>query len=91
MDEGFVYAIKEKMEQDGVTPKELADRCGYVEETIRRVLDRNISIRLELAATIAACLGLSLDGICGIIKRRCSNDDGDTGTERQESSEGASL
>ena len=69
MDEGFVYTVKEKMEQDGATPKELADRCGYAEETIRRVLDGNIPIRLELAATIAACLGLSLDGICGIIKR----------------------
>ena len=69
MDEGFVYAIKEKMEQDGITTKELGDKCGYVEETINRILRRNIPIRLEMAATIAANLRLSLDDICGIIRK----------------------
>lgn len=69
MDEGFVYAIKEKMEKDGITAKELADKCGYVEETINRIFRRNIPIRLEMAVTIAANLGLSLDDICGIIRR----------------------
>lgn len=91
MDECFIFAVKEKMEKDGVSTKELADRCEYVDETIRRILDRNIPIRLEMAVTIVVNLGLSLDEVCGIIKRRCSNDDGNAGTERQESSEGASL
>lgn len=37
MYEGFVYAIKEKMEQDGITAKELADICGIIKR--RRTSD----------------------------------------------------
>ena len=75
MDEGFVIAVKEKMEQDGVSTKELADRCGYVEEVILRVLDRNITLKLETAAVIAAALGMSLDAVCGILVKRELSDE----------------
>ena len=70
MKDGFIIAVEEKMAQDGITLKELADRCGYCEEAVRRMLTGGMSIKLEMAATVAAALGLSLDAICGIITGR---------------------
>ena len=69
MEEGFIIAVKEKMAKDGITNEELAKSCGYVTEVINRLLERDIRLKLDMAATIAANLGLSLDEICGIIRR----------------------
>lgn len=68
--DGFIAAVEEKMQADGVTRKELAERCGYAEVTIDRILDKNITLRLDTAVTIAAEMGLSIDATCGIITRR---------------------
>lgn len=70
MEEGFIIAVKEKMKKDGITNEELAKSCGYVTEVINRLLERDIKLKLDAAATIAANLGLSLDEICGIIRRK---------------------
>lgn len=70
MEDGFITAVVEKMQADGITKKELADRCGYVEATVERVLEGNIPLKLETAATIAAALGMSLDAVCGIIVKQ---------------------
>ena len=58
------------MAQDGITLKALANMCGYCEEAVRRMLTGGMAIKLEMAATVTAALGLSLDAICGIITRK---------------------
>lgn len=68
MDDGFIMAAEEKMRSDGITRKELAERCGFVTELIERVMDEKIPLRLDVAAAMAASIGISLDETCGIIK-----------------------
>lgn len=69
MEDGFIIAVKEKMQADGISKKELAEKCGYVEGLLDRILESRIPVRLDMAATIAAALGISLDAVCGIIIR----------------------
>ena len=70
MQDIFIMAVEEKMQQDGLTRKELAEKCGFPEVTIDRVLGKNISLTLDIAVCIAVALGLSLDGVCGILANR---------------------
>lgn len=67
--DGFLIAVEEKMQTDGITRKELADRCDYAEETINRIMEKSISVSIDTAVKLSAALGLSLDEVCGIIKR----------------------
>ena len=68
MKDGFITAVEERMAADGVTRKELAERCGFVTELIERVMDEKIPLKLDVAAAMAASLGMSLDETCGIIR-----------------------
>ena len=65
--EGFIYAVGSALTNKQMTRNQLAEKCGYPLLTINRMMEGNFELRLDMAANVAAVLGLSLDDICGLI------------------------
>ena len=69
--EQFVARAKTARDKKGITIKELAERCGVSASAMNRYLSMAGVPTLDVAATMAQVLGVSLDWLCGL-----SNADG---------------
>ena len=61
----FINNIRKVIDDRGITADELAQKCGFTTETMRRLLNKKIiTLRLDMAVTIADALNISLDELC---------------------------
>lgn len=67
----FVARMKSARDKKDITIKELAERCGVSASAMNRYLSTASVPTLDVAATMAQELGVSLDWLCGL-----SNADG---------------
>ena len=61
----FINNVRKVIDDRGITADELAQKCGFTTETMRRLLNKKIiTLRLDMAVTIADALDISLDELC---------------------------
>lgn len=61
----FINNVRKVIDDQGITADELAQKCGFTTETMRRLLNKKIiTLRLDMAVTIADALNMSLDELC---------------------------
>ena len=61
----FINNVRKVIDDRGITDDELAQKCGFTTETMRRLLNKKIiTLRLDMAVTIADALDISLDELC---------------------------
>lgn len=61
----FINNVRKAIDDRGITADELAQKCGFTTETMRRLLNKKIiTLRLDMAVTIADALNMSLDELC---------------------------
>lgn len=61
----FINNVRKVIDDRGITADELAQKCGFTTETMRRLLNKKIiTLRLDMAVTIADALNMSLDELC---------------------------
>ena len=61
----FINNVRKAIDDRGITADELAQKCGFTTETMRRLLNKKIiTLRLDMAVTIADALDISLDELC---------------------------
>ena len=65
MNEIFLNNVRRVMEERNIDNQALADKCGWVRETVDRLFRRNIPLKLDMAVQIADALELSVDYLCG--------------------------
>jgi len=65
MNEIFLNNVRMVMEERNIDNQALAEKCGWVRETVDRLFRRNIPLRLDMALQIADVLELSVDYLCG--------------------------
>jgi len=65
MNEIFLNNVRRVMEERNIDNQVLAEKCGWVRETVDRLFRRNIPLRLDMALQIADVLELSVDYLCG--------------------------
>lgn len=65
MNEIFLNNVRRVMEERNIDNQALADKCGWVRETVERLFRRNIPLKLDMAVQIADALELSVDYLCG--------------------------
>jgi len=65
MNEIFLNNVRRVMEERNIDNQALAEKCGWVRETVDRLFRRNIPLRLDMALQIADVLELSVDYLCG--------------------------
>lgn len=73
MNEIFLNNVRRVMEERNIDNQALADKCGWVRETVDRLFRRNIPLKLDMAAAIADVLGKTLDELCGKNIRKCKD------------------
>lgn len=65
MNEIFLNNVRRVMEERNIDNQILAEKCGWVRETVDRLFRRNIPLKLDMAVQIADVLELSVDYLCG--------------------------
>lgn len=65
MNEIFLNNVRRVMEERNIDNQALAEKCGWVRETVDRLFRRNIPLKLDMAVQIADVLELSVDYLCG--------------------------
>ena len=65
MNEIFLNNARRVMDERNIDNQTLADKCGWVRETVERLFRRNIPLKLDMAVQIADVLELSVDYLCG--------------------------
>ena len=61
----FINNVRKAIDDQGITADDLAQKCGFTTETMRRLLNKKIiTLRLDMAVTIADALDISLDELC---------------------------
>ncbi len=65
MNEIFLNNVRRVMEERNIDNQVLAEKCGWVRETVDRLFRRNIPLKLDMAVQIADALELSVDYLCG--------------------------
>ena len=61
----FINNVRKVIDDRGITADEFAQKCGFTTETMRRLLNKKIiTLRLDMAVTIADALNMSLDELC---------------------------
>ena len=65
MNEIFLNNVRRVMEERNIDNQALAEKCGWVRETVDRLFRGNIPLRLDMALQIADVLELSVDYLCG--------------------------
>lgn len=65
MDVIFINNVNRVMEEKGMTRKDLATKCDLPTVCIDRVLDRGITLKLDMAVNIADALETTVDKLCG--------------------------
>lgn len=65
MNEIFLNNVRRVMEERNIDNQALAEKCGWVRETVDRLFRRNIPLKLDMAVQIADALELSVDYLCG--------------------------
>ena len=65
MDVIFINNVNRVMEEKGMTRKDLATKCDLPTVCIDRVLDRGITLKLDMAVNIADVLETTVDKLCG--------------------------
>ena len=73
MNEIFLNNVRRVMEERNIDNQALAEKCGWVRETVDRLFRRNIPLKLDMAAAIADVLGKTLDELCGKNIRKCKD------------------
>jgi len=65
MNEIFLNNVRRVMKERNIDNQVLAEKCGWVRETVDRLFRRNIPLKLDMAVQIADALELSVDYLCG--------------------------
>lgn len=65
MNEIFLNNVRRVMEERNIDNQALAEKCGWVRETVDRLFRRNIPLKLDMAVNIADALETTVDKLCG--------------------------
>ena len=65
MNEIFLNNVRKIMDERNIDNQVLAERCGWVRETVDRLFRRNIPLKLDMAVNIADALETTVDKLCG--------------------------
>ena len=65
MNEIFLNNVRRVMEERNIDNQALAEKCGWVRETVVRLFRRNIPLKLDMAVNIADALETTVDKLCG--------------------------
>ena len=73
MNEIFLNNVRKIMDERNIDNQVLAERCGWVRETVDRLFRRNIPLKLDMAVAIADVLDKPMDELCERNNRKCKN------------------